>query len=58
MVFIDCPKQYQESLTNFLLENQIVVSSLDRGRFVCHLGINEEDISFVIGVFKNYFKKQ
>ena len=58
MVFINCPKDHRESLTNFLLDHQIVISSLDRGRFVCHLGINEKDISFVIEVFRAYFKKQ
>ena len=58
MVFVNCPKNHRESLTNFLLDHQIVISSLDRGRFVCHLGINEKDISFVIEVFRTYFKKQ
>ena len=58
MVFIHCPKKYRESLSSFLLDNQIVISSLDRGRFVCHLGINEKDIGFVIEVFRDYFKKQ
>ena len=58
MVFINCPRSHRESLTNFLLDHQIVISSLDRGRFVCHLGINEKDISFVIEVFRAYFKKQ
>jgi threonine aldolase len=58
MVFINCPKDHRESLTNFLLDHQIVISSLDRGRFVCHLGINEKDIIFVIEVFRAYFKKQ
>ena len=58
MVFINCPKDHRESLTNYLLDHQIVISSLDRGRFVCHLGINEKDIIFVIEVFRAYFKKQ
>jgi threonine aldolase len=58
MVFINCPKDHRESLTNFLLDHQIVISSLDRGRFVCHLGINEKDIRFVVDVFEDYFRKQ
>ena len=58
MVFINCPKDHRESLTNFLLDHQIVISSLDKGRFVCHLGINEKDISFVIEVFRTYFKNK
>ena len=58
MVFINCPKDHRESLTNYLLDHQIVISSLDRGRFVCHLGINKKDIIFVIEVFRAYFKKQ
>ena len=57
MVFVNCPKSHREPLTSFLLENKIVISSLDRGRFVCHLGINNEDISFVVEVFRDYFNQ-
>ena len=57
MVFIDCPKNHRDTLTSFLLENKIVISSLDRGRFVCHLGINKKDVDFVVEVFRGYFKK-
>ena len=57
MVFVNCPKSHREPLTSFLLENKIVISSLDRGRFVCHLGINSKDISFVVEVFREYFNQ-
>ena len=57
MVFVNCPKEHRESLEKFLLDREIMISNLDRGRLVCHLGIEEKDILFVIDSFKKYFKK-
>jgi len=57
MVFVNCPKEHRESLEKFLLDREIMISNLDRGRLVCHLGIEEKDILFVIDSFKEYFKK-
>ena len=56
MVFVNCPEQYRESLERFLFDKEIIISNLDRGRLVCHLGIDEKDIHFVIDAFKEYFK--
>ena len=57
MVFVDCPKNHRAPLERFLFDKEIIVSNLDRGRLVCHLGIGEKDILFVIDAFKEYFKK-
>ena len=57
MVFVNCPKEHRESLENFLLDKEVMVSNLNRGRLVCHLGIEEKDILYVIDAFKEYFKK-
>ena len=56
MVFVDCPEQYRESLGKHLYDRNILISNLDRGRLVCHLGISKEDILAVIDAFKDYFK--
>jgi threonine aldolase len=57
MVFVNCPEPHRESLEKFLLEREIIISNLDRGRLVCHLGIKEKDILFVIDAFREYFKE-
>ncbi len=56
MVFVDCPSKHQDSLQKFLMDRNILVSNLDRGRLVCHLGISKKDISKVIDAFTDYFK--
>ena len=56
MVFVNCPDSHRAGLEKFLFEKEIIVSNLERGRLVCHLGIEEEDILFVIDTFKDYFK--
>jgi len=56
MLFVNCPKEHRAPLEQYLSDHNIRISNLDRGRLVCHLGINEKDISFVIGVFREYFK--
>ena len=58
MVFVNCPKKHRLPLENFLFDRKILVASLDRGRLVCHLGVSEKDIKFVVNVFKDYFRKQ
>jgi len=57
MVFVNCPKEHRKPLENFLFDKEIIISNLDRGRLVCHLGITEKDILFVIDSFKEYFKR-
>ena len=57
MVFVNCHKGHRESLENFLFDKDIMISNLNRGRLVCHLGIEEKDILFVIDSFKEYFKR-
>ena len=57
MVFVSCPKAHRKPLENFLFDKEIITSNLDRGRLVCHLGITEKDILFVIDSFKEYFKR-
>ena len=57
MVFVNCPKAHRKPLENFLFDKEIITSNLDRGRLVCHLGITEKDILFVIDSFKEYFKR-
>ena len=57
MVFVNCPEPHREPLEKFLLEREIIISNLDRGRLVCHLGIKEKDILFVIDAFREYFKE-
>jgi threonine aldolase len=57
MVFVNCPKKHRESLEKFLFDKEIMISNLNRGRLVCHLGIEEKDILFVIDCFKEYFKR-
>jgi len=56
MLFVNCPKEHRAPLEQYLSNHNIRISNLDRGRLVCHLGITEKDISFVIGVFREYFK--
>ena len=56
MVFVDCPEEHRESLGKHLFDRNIIISNLDRGRLVCHLGVSKEDILVVIGAFKDYFK--
>jgi len=56
MVFVDCPEAHREGLERHLFDRSIIISNLDRGRLVCHLGISKKDISVVIGAFKDYFK--
>jgi len=56
MVFVNCPEPDRVPLEKFLFDKEIIVSNLDRGRLVCHLGIEEKDILFVIDAFKEYFK--
>ena len=56
MLFVNCPKQHRAPLEQYLFDNHIRISSLDRGRLVCHLGITEKDIRSVIEVFREYFK--
>ena len=58
MVFVNCPKKHRLPLENFLFDRKILVASLDRGRLVCHLGVSEKDIKFVVNVFEDYFRKQ
>ena len=58
MVFVNCPKEHRLPLENFLFDRKILVASLDRGRLVCHLGVSEKDIKFVVNVFEDYFRKQ
>lgn len=58
MVFVNCPKKHRIPLENFLFDRKILVASLDRGRLVCHLGVSEKDIKFVVNVFEDYFRKQ
>ena len=56
MLFVNCPEQHRAPLEKYLFDNHIRISSLDRGRLVCHLGITEKDIRSVIEVFREYFK--
>ena len=56
MVFVNCPEPHRKPLEKFLFGKEIIISNLDRGRLVCHLGIEEKDILFVIDAFKQYFK--
>ena len=56
MLFVNCPEQHRAPLEKYLSDNHIRISSLDRGRLVCHLGITEKDIRSVIEVFREYFK--
>jgi threonine aldolase len=56
MVFVNCPEPHRAPLEKFLFDREIIVTNLDRGRLVCHLGIVEKDILFVIDSFKEYFK--
>ena len=56
MVFVNCSDSHRAGLEKFLFEKEIIVSNLERGRLVCHLGIEEKDILFVIDTFKDYFK--
>ena len=56
MLFVNCPEQHRKPLEQYLFDNHIRISSLDRGRLVCHLGITEKDIRSVIEVFREYFK--
>ena len=58
MVFVNCPKKHRLPLENFLFDRKILVASLDRGRLVCHLGVSEKDIRYVVDVFEDYFRKQ
>jgi len=58
MVFVNCPKKHRLPLENFLFDRKILIASLDRGRLVCHLGVSEKDIKFVVNVFEDYFRKQ
>ena len=57
MLFVNCPEQHRTPLEQYLFDNHIRISSLDRGRLVCHLGITEKDIRSVIEVFREYFKR-
>jgi len=56
MLFVDCPKEHREILEKHLFDRNIVISNLNRGRLVCHLGIGKKDILEVIDAFKDYFK--
>ena len=56
MVFVDCPEGHREALEWHLFDRNIIISNLDRGRLVCHLGISKKDILVVIDDFKDYFK--
>jgi len=56
MLFVNCPELHRKPLEQYLFDNHIRISSLDRGRLVCHLGITEKDIRSVIEVFREYFK--
>ena len=56
MVFVNCPENHRALLEKFLFDRGIIVTNLDRGRLVCHLGIEEKDILNVINAFKEYFK--
>ena len=58
MVFVNCPKKHRLPLENFLFDRKILIASLDRGRLVCHLGVSEKDIRYVVDVFEDYFRKQ
>ena len=58
MVFVDCPIEHQASLESFLFKRNIIVTNLNRGRLVCHLGISKKDISSVISAFDDYFKEK
>ena len=58
MVFVNCPKKHRLPLENFLFDRKILIASLDRGRLVCHLGVSEKNIRFVVDVFEDYFRKQ
>ena len=56
MVFVSCPEPHRAPLEKFLAEREIIISNLDRGRLVCHLGITEKDVLLVIDAFNDYFK--
>jgi threonine aldolase len=56
MVFVDCPEGHREALERHLFDRNIIISNLDRGRLVCHLGISKKDILVVIDAFKDYFE--
>ena len=56
MLFVNCLEEHRAPLEKYLSDNHIRISSLDRGRLVCHLGITEKDIRSVIEVFREYFK--
>ena len=56
MVFVNCPENHRGPLEKFLFDRGIIVANLNRGRLVCHLGIEEKDILNVINAFKEYFK--
>jgi len=56
MLFVNCPEQHRAPLEKYLSDNHIRISSLDRGRLVCHLGITKKEIRSVIEVFREYFK--
>ena len=56
MLFVNCPELHRAPLEQYLSDNHIRISRLDRGRLVCHLGITEKDIGSVIEVFREYFK--
>ena len=56
MVFVSCPEPHRVPLEKFLAEREIIISNLDRGRLVCHLGITEKDVLLVINAFNDYFK--
>ncbi len=58
MLFVNCTEEHRKPLEQYLFDNHIRISSLDRGRLVCHLGITEKDIRSVIEVFREYFKNQ
>ena len=58
MVFVNCPKKHRLPLESYLFDRNILIASLDRGRLVCHLGVSEKDIKFVVNVFEDYFRKQ
>ena len=58
MVFVNCPKKHRLPLENFLFDRKILIASLDRGRLVCHLGVSEKDIRYVVDIFEDYFRKQ
>ena len=56
MVFVSCSEPHRAPLEKFLVEREIIISNLDRGRLVCHLGITEKDVLLVINAFNDYFK--